>query len=131
MQIRRPKIGDEPPAGDCPPVLVTGGVADWFGPAVSPPTCSVPVGSALWSVAVTDRDIESIGSSLNEAWPVAVLLTEPALMSAWVIWWMAVQVFAAPGASVSVSGQVTVPWSSVTVTGPESVTLPVLVKTIV
>ena len=58
---------------------------------------------------------------------VAVFVSEPASRSAWVIVSEAVQVIEAPGARVAVAGQVAVAWSSATVNGPVSVTLPVLV----
>ena len=65
---------------------------------------------------------------------VATLVTEPLFRSACVIEYDAVQVIDSPGSrmalwlpTVLTAGQVTVALSSVTVTGPASDTLPVLV----
>ena len=58
----------------------------------------------------------------------ATLVTEPASRSAWVIVYDAVQVIDAPGARLAVAGQASsVALSSLTVNGPDNVTLPVLV----
>ena len=75
------------------------------------------------------------GFPANVPWPVAVLTTEPAVTSAAVVVYVAVQVMVPPGDSVGPAGcvQVTVwPWaailSSVTENGPIRITLPVLVS---
>ena len=58
----------------------------------------------------------------------ATLVTEPASRSAWVIVYDAVQVIDAPGARLAVAGQdSSVALSSLTVNGPDNVTLPELV----
>ncbi len=58
----------------------------------------------------------------------ATLVTEPASRSAWVIVYDAVQVIDAPGARLAVAGHdSSVALSSLTVNGPDNVTLPELV----
>ncbi len=61
----------------------------------------------------------------------AMLVTEPESRSAWVIVYDAVQVMKSPGARLAVAGQVSsVALSSLTVNGPDNVTLPVFVTRI-
>src|SRR5471030_1505730 len=67
-----------------------------------------------------------VGPSVAEA--VATFVTLPAVTSAAVIVYSAVQVIEAPTARVAVTGQVTVVLSSATVNGPSSATLPLLVS---
>ena len=76
----------------------------------------------------------SSGESVPPALALAVFVTEPAFMSAWVIVYEAVQVTDSPGSREALpfptelsAGQVTVALSSATVTGPASATLPVFV----
>ena len=76
-----------------------------------------------WTVA------ESTGCAVEPAWAAAVLVMEPASMSAWLTVAVAVQVAAAPGARDATTGQSTETLSSVTVSGPSRVTLPLLVTT--
>ena len=58
----------------------------------------------------------------------ATLVTEPESRSAWVIVYDAVHVIDAPGARLAVAGQdSSVALSSLTVNGPDNVTLPELV----
>src|SRR5664279_3782313 len=59
---------------------------------------------------------------------VATLVTWPALTSAGVIVYDALQVIEAPTARLAVAGQLTVALSSATVNGPPSATLPLLVS---
>ena len=82
---------------------------------------------ALWTaLTVTVPWLELIVAAPNVAWALAWLVTEPALRSPWAIVNVAEQLTVALGARVAVGGQVTVVLSSVTVTGPARVTLPVL-----
>ena len=69
----------------------------------------------------------TVGEVVVPLLALAVLVSEPASRSAWVIVYEAAQVIEASGASVAVRGQVAVALSSATVNGPASVTLPVFV----
>src|SRR5437867_11958771 len=97
------------------------------------PTALYVVGLALLASA---RTLFWLAVTVKEAWfevrplpeAVALLVIEPASMSAWVIVCVEVQLAEAPGASVPLPQGLLVPWSSsATLRGPAGVLFPFLV----
>src|SRR5947207_2386417 len=70
----------------------------------------------------------SVGEVIGPDVALATLVTEPLSRSAWGTAWAAWQVSDALGARLAAAGQVTVVLSSLTVNGPFTVTLPLLVS---
>src|SRR4051812_768974 len=89
---------------------------------------SVTAGTCA-AVTVAWTGAESTAVARNAAWAAAVFVIEPASMSLCLTVADAEHVTEAAGASVTIAGHVTVTLSSVTVTGPISVTLPLFVTT--
>src|SRR5881409_1604713 len=97
------------------------------------PTALYVVGLAVLASA---RTLFWLAVTVNEAWfevrplpeAVALLVIEPASMSAWVIGCVEVQLVAAPGASGPLPHGLIVPClSSATLNGPDRVVFPLLV----
>ena len=103
--------------------------------ALEPATVRVPVSGGVGrGVGGGGRRTRTVAPAWTEVAPsadeaVATFVTLPAVTSAGVIVYDAVQVIEAPTARLAVAGQLTLVLSSATVNGPLSATFPVLVST--
>jgi hypothetical protein len=101
---------------------------------LEPGTVSVSVvGGVVEGVGVGDRCARTVALSWLECVPaaddaVATFVTLPAVTSAGVIVYDALQVIEAPTARLAVTGQFTLALSSATVNGPPSASFPLLVS---